>query len=436
MIYPFVPEPGAAQSALLAAEFDRFCRLPMPQQNTVVARQLFDLLQFAVTKSPYWQGRIGPLASGRALTDLPVMTRQDLQQHSQAMRSEPAIEDIPGVSDPLLTRTSGSTGVPVEVLRHRALYPLMFHAVTLLEARWHGIDPFKTMAIIKDAPDGVQPHWGLPFSGLGPTGKLLVKNLVEHDDQTLWAWLNDQTADYLLTTPSLLQRFTDLGCDGDYAPHFEKILTFGEVVSDSLRAACVEKFGARLVDRYTCEETGWIALQCPRHDHYHVLSPTCVVELVDEHNQPVPPGVPGRVLVTSLHSYAQPIIRYDIGDVAEAGGPCDCGLNLPVIKRIYGRQRSFLKLPDGSQQLARLTGEYWRQIAPVEAFRLVQQDNGMVEATVEASRSLLPHEISALEKMLQDRLSDQLAFKVRQVPKINWDHRWKRIDVMSVCEKL
>ena len=431
MIYPFVPDPGAAQCALLAAEFDRFCRLPMANQNDVVGRQLFDLLQIAVKHSRYWQDRIGSLASGRALTDLPVMTRHELQQFSQEMRTEPAVEGGTGLSDPLLTRTSGSTGVPVEVLRHRALYPLMFHAVTLLEARWHGIDPLKTMAVIKDAPDGTQPHWGLPFSGLGPTGKLLVKNLVEHDDQTLWTWLNDQTADYLLTTPSLLQRFSDLAFDGASAQRFEKILTFGEVVSESLRAACVEKFGARLVDRYTSEEIGWIALQCPRHDHYHVLSPTCLVELVDEHNQLVPPGVPGRVLVTSLHSYAQPLIRYDIGDVAEAGGPCDCGLNLPVLKRIHGRQRSFLKLPDGSQMLARLTGEYWRQIAPVEAFRLVQQDDGMVEAMVEAARLLLPHELSALEKMLKDRLSDKLVFRVKQVSKIAWNHRWKRIDVMG-----
>lgn len=432
MIYPYVPDPGAAQCALLATEFDRFCRLPMAEQNGVVGRQLFDLLQFAVKQSGFWQERIGSLASGRALTDLPVMTRQELQQFSQAMRTESAVEGGTGLSDPLLTRTSGSTGVPVEVLRHRALYPLMFHAVTLLEARWHGINPLKTMAVIKDAPDGIQPHWGLPFSGLGPTGKLLVKNLVEHDDQALWAWLNDQTADYLLTTPSLLQRFADLACDGTSAQRFEKILTFGEVVSESLRAACVEKFGARLVDRYTSEEIGWIALQCPRHDHYHVLSPTCLVELVDEHNQSVPPGVPGRVLVTSLHSYAQPLIRYDIGDVAEAGGPCDCGLNLPVLKRIHGRQRSFLKLPDGSQMLARLTGEYWRQIAPIEAFRLVQQDDGMVEAMVEAARLLLPHELSALEKMLKDRLSDKLVFRVKQVSKIAWGHRWKRVDVMRM----
>lgn len=434
MIYPFVPDPGSAQCALLAAEFDRFSRLSMAEQNGVVGRQLFDLLEFAVKHSGYWQDRIGSLASGRALTDLPVMTRHDLQQFSQAMRTESAVDNRSSVSDPLLTRTSGSTGIPVEVLRHRTLYPLMFHAVTLLEARWHGIDPFKTMAIIKDAPDGVQPHWGLPFSGLGPTGKLLVKNLVEHDDQALWAWLNEQTADYLLTTPSLLQRFSDLACDGKSTQRFEKILTFGEVVSESLRVVCGEKFGARLVDRYTSEEIGWIALQCPRHDHYHVLSPTCLVELVDEHNQPVPPGVPGRVLVTSLHSYAQPLIRYDIGDVAEAGGACDCGLNLPVLKRIHGRQRSFLKLPDGSQLLARLTGEYWRQIAPIDAFRLVQQDDGMVEAMVEAARLLLPHELSALEMMLKDRLSDKLVFRVKQVSKIAWNHRWKRIDVMTgVC---
>lgn len=431
MIFPHLPEPLAAQCALIASDMDRFCRLASAEQNSLVGKQLFDLFNFARGDSAFWQDRLGQMTSGIALTDLPIMTRQELQQHSVAMRTETASKPV-GANNPFLTRTSGSTGRPVEVLRHRQLYPLLFHAITLLEARWHGLDVQKTMAVIKDVQDGVQSHWGLPFSGLGQSGRLLMRNLVEHTDQELWSWVQAQPADYLLTTPALLQRFCDFAEGEKALPHWEKILTFGEVVTPELRADCFRQFGARMIDRYTCEEAGWIALQCPVHDHYHVLSPTCLVELVDEQGHAVPAGVPGRVLVTSLHSYAQPIIRYDIGDVAVGGTSCDCGLKLPVLQRIEGRERSFLRLPDGSQVLARLTGEYWRQYAPVEAFRLVQQADGSVTVSLVAAREISADELTAMATMLRDRISPLLTYNIRQVSEINWEHRWKRTDVMRL----
>jgi len=44
-------------------------------------------------------------------------------------------------------------------------------------------------------------------------------------------------------------------------------------------------------------------------------SDMCVAELVDEHNQPVRPGVASRkLLVTNLHNRTQPLIRYELTD--------------------------------------------------------------------------------------------------------------------------
>ncbi|MEJ2122903.1 MAG: hypothetical protein P8Z76_19830, partial [Alphaproteobacteria bacterium] len=47
-------------------------------------------------------------------------------------------------------------------------------------------------------------------------------------------------------------------------------------------------------------------------------------------------------------------LRYDIGDVAEWGEPCDCGMTLPVIKRLWGRQRHFITHPDGRTSYVKL----------------------------------------------------------------------------------
>lgn len=61
------------------------------------------------------------------------MTRKDLQRESSAKRIETVAE--PGmVNDPFLTPSSGSTETPIDVLRHRQLYPLLVHSITLIEA--------------------------------------------------------------------------------------------------------------------------------------------------------------------------------------------------------------------------------------------------------------------------------------------------------------
>lgn len=111
-------------------------------------------------------------------------------------------------------------------------------------------------------------------------------------------------------------------------------MTLGSLVTDEIREIVMEGLGTRIVDRYSTEETGYIALQCPKHNHFHVISPVTHVEIVDEDNNPCPVGTPGRVLLTSMQSYAMPLVRYEIGDMAEWGEPCDCGITLPVIKKL------------------------------------------------------------------------------------------------------
>lgn len=51
---------------------------------------------------------------------------------------------------------------------------------------------------------------------------------------------------------------------------------------------------------------------------------TLIVELVDERNEPVPPGTPSaKVLLTNLYNRAQPLSRYELTDrfVAQPPAP-------------------------------------------------------------------------------------------------------------------
>src|SRR5262249_57510260 len=103
-----------------------------------------------------------------------------------------------------------------------------------------------------------------------------------------------------------------------------------------------------------------------------VQSENLLLEVLDERGRPCGPGETGRVVVTTLHNFAMPLIRYAIGDYATVGPPCPCGRGLPVLTRIMGRARNMLTLPDGKQIWPYFAGENLSGLAPTRQYQLVQ----------------------------------------------------------------
>jgi phenylacetate-CoA ligase len=104
---------------------------------------------------------------------------------------------------------------------------------------------------------------------------------------------------------------------------------------------------------YSAQEIGYLALQCPDRgpapgdERYHVQAERVLVEVLADDGTPCGPGEIGRVVVTDLHNFASPLVRYDIGDYAEVAAPCTCGRGLPTLARIVGRRRGMVAYPDG-----------------------------------------------------------------------------------------
>ena len=60
---------------------------------------------------------------------------------------------------------------------------------------------------------------------------------------------------------------------------------------------------------------GLVGVSAPDAEELVFNTDLCIVELVDEHNKPVPPGTPSaKVLLTNLYNRAQPLIRYELTD--------------------------------------------------------------------------------------------------------------------------
>jgi phenylacetate-CoA ligase len=158
----------------------------------------------------------------------------------------------------------------------------------------------------------------------------------------------------------------------------DQILTLADRVDDSLRELVQEVFGAKIVDRYSSVEFGMIALQCPKHNHLHVIAPNAYVEVVDENDEPVPIGTPGRILITSLHGFAMPLFRYEQGDIVTMGESCDSGITWPIIESVHGRVRTYTDGPDGSRRLLTLFTADFLLMREILDFRVIKFDAEVV----------------------------------------------------------
>jgi phenylacetate-CoA ligase len=100
------------------------------------------------------------------------------------------------------------------------------------------------------------------------------------------------------------------------------------------------------------------------------------------------------VIVTPLHNLAMPLVRYDIGDHAEAGAPCPCGRGLPVIRRILGRRQNMLRTAEGERWPLLSSDDIGKllALAPIRQYQFAQTHPDRVEVRLQATRALTDEE--------------------------------------------
>ena len=227
-------------------------------------------------------------------------------------------------------------------------------------------------------------------------------------------WLLRRDPHYLLTFPSNLAALIEYSRnDGRRLTKLQQVRTVGETVSAHLRAAVFENWGVPLVDAYSSNELGYLALQCPLSGQYHVMSESVLLEVLNERGEVCQPGEVGRVVVTSLHNFATPLIRYELGDYAEQGEPCACGRGLPTLARIVGRVRNLVTLPDGQRHWPMVGFAGYRDVAPISQYQLVQTTRECIEVRLVVERTLSADEEASLTKLIHDSLNYPFSLSFR-----------------------
>jgi phenylacetate-CoA ligase len=385
VVWPAIPATGGAAVLAVLQQLERTQWLESDKLRELQFAQLEVLLRHAHATVPWyrsrWAGAYDPAAplTHERFARLPLLARRDLLQGFGDLRSS-AVPQAHGT--PVEARTSGSTGAPVRFLS-APLMGLYWNAFTLRDHQWHGRDLSRKLAVIRrETETSDVANWGPATAGLVVTGRS-VANSIREDAGRQLDWLLNERPAYLFTYPSLLAEIARLSLKrGARMEGLLEVRTLAESLAPGLRELCQEAWGVPLTDMYSASETGYLALQCPEHEHYHVQSEGVLLEVLNEAGAPCAAGQVGRVVVTALHNFAMPLIRYDIGDYAEVGEPCACGRGLPVLRRVLGRVRNVLTTADGKKFWPVFGTRALMDSAPVLQVQFVQKTHDLVEARV------------------------------------------------------
>lgn len=387
--WPAIPSPRGAQMLAMLYQLEQTQWWTAERLLELQLRQLQQLLRHAGATVPFYRERLAaagfdakPKLTLEAFRALPLLTRREIQRAGPEMHCTalPAAFGKAGV-----TSTTGSTGEPVKVKRTQ-IDQLLWNANTLRDHHWHQRDFGGKLAVIRATGSDARPpngavarSWGPPAADLYQTGPVVKLNS-DVDVAAQAQWLLVQKPDYLLTYPSIVKALIRWFADhGQCPPNLREVRTLGETVDPSLRTACRETLGVSIVDGYSSQEMGYLALQCPVSGTFHVMAESVLLEILDERGMPCAPGQVGRVVVTSLHNAAMPMVRYVLGDEAEVGSPCACGRGLPVIARVLGRVRNLLTLPTG-QRLRPALVDVFKHFEAVRQYQVIQRAPDALEA--------------------------------------------------------
>jgi len=224
---------------------------------------------------------------------------------------------------------------------------------------------------------------------------------------------------------------------GAPVPEVKTIVTGGAELLSHERSIVRDVFGTEPHSNYSSYEAYEIACECSAHEGLHISAEDVLVEVVDDSDTPVPPGVEGRILITNLHNYGMPFIRYDIGDSGTIlAGACPCGRTLPRLGSLVGRKNRFLVTRSGSRIfsgtlfLDRLSSLGMRQ------YQIIQDSVGTVVMRLAADPSASSaDERSALEQkvldMFQAKFGPELALSVEFVDRIEPTEAGKHVFMLS-----
>ena len=167
-------------------------------------------------------------------------------------------------------------------------------------------------------------------------------------------------------------------------------------------------------------------------------------EFVDKNGEQVSAGECGEIVYTSLFNYANPFIRYSIGDLGRPTDDfCSCGVKLPLMRVVEGRKDSVVVLPDNrllSPRVFTIAMSMFRFYNVIEQFCIIQKKRDFFEIFLKMGETSLDYEMikkDLIEHFIKTLNVEKLdlVFDVKIVDDFPLGKGGKRMAVVSEVSK-
>jgi phenylacetate-CoA ligase len=309
----------------------------------------------------------------------------------------------------LVTRTSGSTGTPIE--NHWSWLEVR-DARAVREVRsagWAGVSFAQPRATFSGRFVEPNPHSHGPFHRFNrverqvyfsafhlrpDTAKQYVQALRTHQTR----WLTGYAVSFYLLAELIIEQQLSV------PESLSAVVTTSEKVTDEMRDVMERAFGCRVYEEYSTVENCLFASECEAGS-LHVSPDVSVVEILRPDGTPCEPEEPGEVVTTCLMRHYQPFIRYRVGDVASwSAQSCACGRGMPVLKEVVGRLEDVLIGPDG-RRMVRFHGVFVDQ-PHVREGQVIQEARTRIRVKVVPTEGFGESDIRDIQQRIKQRMGD------------------------------
>lgn len=198
----------------------------------------------------------------------------------------------------------------------------------------------------------------------------------------LVAALNEHRPEHLVAYSSMASLLALEQLDGRLHIAPLVVVTTSEVRTEEMTANIRAAWGVEPFDAYGTTE-GFYAGDCEHHQGMHVFEDLGLIEVVDEHGDPVPDGVAGaKLLLTSFIKRTQPLLRYEISDmVALTTAPCPCGRPLARMLSLDGRSDDILHMTGTDRRTVAVHPHVLKSpmaaLGELRQYKIIHDDEGL-----------------------------------------------------------
>lgn len=318
--------------------------------------------------------------------------------------------------------SGGSTGKPVQFFQDAAYWDQAQAWQSFVESWWHIRPGDRTASLWGADRDIPEQSWRERL--YGEIGQLRVCNAfalnaaqMERFAKMLVGWQPHHVIGYA----SALEIFAKfLAEQGEFRIRPVAVKTTADTLSEEGRRTIEKAFGCPVYNFYGSREINNLAVECPARLGLHVNTLSRHIEVVDDENKAVPPGVPGRIVITDLTNYFMPFLRYEIEDIGSwTGTPCSCGRAFPLLAKVWGRSSDFIVTPEGELIHGEFFTHLFYTMPEVASFQVNQKDLFNIRIEVVLQPGVANYAAAQFLERLRKIFSSAVALDIQVVPKID-----------------